>query len=281
MFPQVLGYSTLAGAATIAGTLLILNRYNWARHNSIHLMSFAAGIMLALAFLHLIPEAVHMGHEGEEHLEETEHEEHKEAEHGSDTHAEEAEHNAEGKLTFIVVLLGFAIFHALESIVRIHPRHDVDAEDPHTHGSLSVLSITGLTFHSTIDGIIIAVGFKAGFQIGMMTTIAVILHEMPEGIVTTSILLHDAMKRSRVFWFSLLVAIATPVGAIVSYFILGEASADLLRILLALAAGSFIYIAAADLIPETHSEEKRLNTAVLIIGMAVLYFVGRLLGHGH
>ena len=273
MFLNVLAYSVLAGIATIAGTLLILYRYQWARHNSIHLMSFAAGIMLALAFLHLIPEAVHMGHESEEHLEEAEHE--------SDTHAEEAEHNDEGKLTFIFILLGIAIFHALENIVRIHPRHDVDAEDPHRHGSLSVLSITGLTFHSAIDGIIIAVGFKAGFQIGMMTTIAVILHEMPEGIVTTSILLHDAMEKSRVFWFSLLVAIATPVGAIVSYFVLGEASVDLLRILLALAAGSFIYIAAADLIPETHSEEKRLNTVVLIIGMAVLYFVGRLLGHGH
>jgi len=276
VFLNVLGYSVLAGVATIAGTLLILYRYEWARHNSIHLMSFAAGIMLALAFLHLIPEAIHVVHEGEEYPEEAEHEEHE-----GEAHTEEAEHNGEGKLTFIVVLSGFIVFYAVESIIMIHPRHDVEAEEPHKHGTLSVLSITGLTFHSAIDGIIIAAGFKAGFQIGIMTTIAVILHEMPEGIVTTSILLHDAMEKTRVFWFSLLVALATPVGAIVSYFILGEVSGNVLRILLALAAGSFIYIAAADLIPETHREEKRFNTVVLIIGMAVLYFIGRLLGNGH
>lgn len=273
MFLNVLLYGVLAGVATIVGTLLILYRYEWARHNSIHLMSFAAGIMLALAFLHLIPEAIHITHENEEHLEVAEHE--------GEEHTEEAERNSEGKLTFIVVLSGFIIFYAVESIIMIHPRHDVEAEGPHKHGTLSVLSITGLTFHSAIDGIIIAAGFKAGFQIGIMTTIAVILHEMPEGIVTTSILLHDAMEKARVFWFSMLVALATPVGAIVSYFILGEVSGNVLRILLALAAGSFIYIAAADLIPETHREEKRFNTVVLIIGMAVLYFIGRILGHGH
>jgi ZIP family zinc transporter/zinc and cadmium transporter len=67
----------------------------------------------------------------------------------------------------------------------------------------------------------------------------------------------------------------------VSYFALSGASERILTTLLALAAGSFIYIAAVDLIPETHREEKRLNTVVLIVGMAVLYFMGRLLGHGH
>ena len=273
MFLNVLGSSVLAGVATLAGTLLILHKYKWARHNSIHLMSFAAGIMLAVAFLHLVPEAIHITHEDEGHLEEVEHE--------GEAYAGQAEHNDEGKFVFIIVLLGFAIFHAIESTIMIHPRHDVEAEEPHKHGSLSVLSITGLTFHSAIDGVIIAVGFKAGSQVGIMMTLAVILHEMPEGIVTTSILLHDAMERAKVFWFSLLVAAATPIGAVVSYFALGEASENLLKILLALAAGSFIYIAAADLIPETHKEEKRLNTVVLIVGMAVLYFMGRLLGHGH
>jgi zinc and cadmium transporter len=257
-----LGYGTLAGAATIAGTLLILNRYNWAKHNSIHLMSFAAGVMLALAFMHLIPEAIHLAQENEAHV-------------------EGAEHDGEDSLTSIMILLGLASFHLLENIINIHPRHDVEAEMPHKHSRLSVLSITGLTFHSAIDGIVIAVGFKAGEQIGLMTTIAVILHEMPEGIVTTGILLHDAMEKSKIFWFSLLVAVATPVGAIVSYFIIGEVSENVLRILLAFAAGSFIYIAAADLIPETHKEEKRFNTLVLLAGMIVLYILGRILGHAH
>ncbi len=260
MFLSVLGYGALAGVATIIGTMVILYRYDWAKHNSIHLMSFAAGIMLAVAFLHLIPEAVHLGSE-------------------SGVHVEGMEHNGDGKFVFMMVLLSFVIFHAIESIISIHPRHDVEATEPHKHSRLSILSITGLAFHSLIDGVIIAVGFKAGSRIGIMMTMAVILHEMPEGIVTTSILLHDAMARARIFWFSLLVAVATPVGAIVSYLLLGEASENLLRILLALAAGSFIYIAATDLIPETHREEKRFNTVVLIGGIAILYFIGRLMGH--
>ena len=117
MFPQVLGYGTLAGAATIAGTLLILNRYDWAKHNSIHLMSFAAGVMLALAFMHLIPEAIHLAEGNEVHVEEAEHEE--EA-------PQEAEHGGEDRLTFIIILLGLASFHLLENIVSIHPRHDVE-----------------------------------------------------------------------------------------------------------------------------------------------------------
>ncbi len=276
MFLNVLGYSVLAGIATTVGALLVLYKYEWAKHNSIHLMSFAAGIMLALAFLHLIPEAIHATYEGEEYLVEAGHEE---TEHGAEAHATESEQKAQ--LTFIIVLLGFVAFYAVESMIMIHPRHDVEAEGPHRHSRLSILSIVGLTSHSLIDGVVIAVGFKAGAQIGAMTTVAVILHEMPEGMVTTSILLHDAMERVRVFWFSMLVAIATPVGAVASYLILGEASENILRTLLALAAGSFIYIAAADLIPETHQEEKWANTIVLIAGMAVLYFMGRLLGHGH
>jgi len=273
VFLSVLGYGALAGVATIVGTMLILYKYDWAKHNSIHLMSFAAGIMLAIAFLHLIPEAAEMGHESEVHLEEAQHE--------GEAHADETEHNGGGNFIFLMVLLSFVTFHAIESIMSLHPRHDVEDEEPHKHSNLSVLSIAGLAFHSLIDGIIIAVGFKAGSRIGIMMTIAVILHEMPEGVVTTSVLLHDTMTRVRIFWFSLLVAVATPVGAVVSYFILGDASENVLRILLALAAGSFIYVAAVDLIPETHREEKRFNTVILIVGMAVLYFIGRLMTHGH
>jgi len=249
VFLNVLFYSLIAGISTIAGTLLIFYKSKWARHNSIHLMSFAAGVMLALAFIHLIPEAL------------------------------EIYNDKDSESLFIIVLIAFVIFSAMESLIRVHPWHDIEAENNQRHGALSILSIIGLAIHSTIDGIVIAVGFKAGFQLGIMTTIAVILHEVPEGIITTSILLHDMMKKSMAFWFSILVAIATPFGAIVSYFLISEVSQDILGILLAIAAGSLIYIAASDLIPETHKEEKKLNTVFLIVGIVVLYLIGSLLGH--
>ncbi len=269
MFLNVLIYSLIAGISTIIGTLLIFYKYEWAKHNSIHLMSFAAGVMLALAFLHLIPEAVEMSCVEEPVMME------------SLSHEGEEGHHIGSVLPFALVLVGFVVFYAIENIISFHPRHDVDAGCTHESKSLSVMSVTGLTFHSLIDGIIIAVGFKAGFQIGMMTTIAVILHEMPEGIITTSILLHNDMKKKSAFWFSVLVAIATPLGAIVSALLFADVSKGFLGSLLAIAAGSLIYIAGSDLIPETHHSEKRFNTVILIIGMAVLYFIGQLLGSGH
>ncbi len=268
MFINTLFYSLIAGISTIIGTLLIFYNYKWAKHNSVHLMSFAAGIMLSLAFLHLIPSALEMSNH-----------KHLDIDHQGN---ESVEHNvSEINIVFLMIIIAFAFFSILESLIRIHPRHDVDDESPHKHGVLSVLSITGLTLHSLIDGIVIAIGFKAGFQLGIMTTIAVILHEVPEGIITTSILLHDMMKKNKVFLFSLLVAIATPFGAIFSYFLISEAESNVLKILIALAAGSLIYISASDLIPETHKSEKRLNTIFLIAGIIVFYIIGNLVDHGH
>ena len=256
MFLNVLIYSIIAGISTVAGTLLIFYKYKWARHNSVHLMSFAAGIILALAFLHLIPESVELA-------------------------SPVTENNHINMLTFILVLVGFVAFYAIESIISMHPQHDVDAKDQGEHGKLSTLAITGLTFHSMLDGIILTVGFKAGFQIGLMTTMAILLHKMPDGIITTSILLHDNMQKKRVLRFSLMVASATPFSAIVSHFLFENISNTFVSAMLAIAAGSMIYISGSDLIPETHKEEKWINTIFLMLGMAILYFIGQLLGHGH
>lgn len=275
MFINTLFYSLIAGISTIIGTLLIFYKYKWAKHNSIHLMSFAAGIMLSLAFLHLIPEALEISNHN--HLE-TDHQ----LETGHSEPSVNDNHSiSENKMIFLMIVIAFVIFSIIESLIRIHPRHDCGDETPHKHSVLSVLSITGLTLHSLIDGVIIAVGFKAGFRLGIMTTIAVVLHEVPEGIITTSILLHDTMKKNMVFFFSLLVAIATPIGAISSYFLIGEAESNILKILIALAAGSLIYISASDLIPETHKSEKRLNTIFLIAGIIIFYVIGNFVNHGH
>lgn len=272
MFVNTLFYSLIAGISTIVGTLLIFYKYEWAKHNSIHLMSFAAGIMLSLAFLHLMPEALEISNYHHNHLE---------TNHQANETVNIDHSTNENKMIFLMIVIAFVIFSIIESLIRIHPRHDCGDETPHKHSVLSVLSITGLTLHSLIDGVIISVGFKAGFRLGVMTTIAVVLHEVPEGIITTSILLHDTMKKNMVFFFSLLVAIATPIGAISSYFLIGEAESNILKILIALAAGSLIYISASDLIPETHKSEKRLNTIFLIAGIIVFYIIGNIVNHRH
>lgn len=238
-FKYIFFYSNLAGLATILGTFVLLRKEEWSKKNAHYLISFAAGSMLAVSFAHLIPEATELY-----------------------------------KSASLWVLGGILLFYIIQHIINIHPCHD---EHCTAHG-LRVISIIGLTFHSVLDGVAIAVGFEVNLGIGIFTTLAVILHEFPEGITVTSILLYANIKRQKVIIYSILVAIATPIGAIVSYFVIKHISGELLGILLALAAGSFIYIAVADLIPETHKSRDIKNLFVFLGGIFALLLIGMFLG---
>jgi ZIP family zinc transporter/zinc and cadmium transporter len=235
---NVLFYGLLAGFATIGGTMLVFYKEGWSRRNSVYLISFAAGIMLATSFLHIIPESM-----------------------------EVYEHAP------LLVLVGVIIFYLLESVVMLHPCHD-EACEIHRMG---IISWIGLTFHSLLDGVAIGLGFEISLQLGIVTALAVLLHELPEGIATTGILMHANLKRTKILLYSLAVALATPTGAVLAYFFLGRLPLEIIGILLALAAGSFIYISAADLIPQIHKRQHKINALILIGGVAVLMALGRLL----
>jgi len=232
MFSQVIIFSLVAAAATILGTLSVFCWEKWSRKNSIFLVSFAAGFMLAAAFLHLIPESLELS-----------------------------------SRAMFAVLAGVVVFYLIQqNIILIHPCHDQNCE---IH-RLGIISFTGLAFHSLLDGVIIVVGFEAGFHIGVLTTMAVLAHELPEGITTTGLLLHSGESRARVWLFSVIVALATPLGAVLSYLFLRNASSHVLGMLLGLAAGSFIYIAGTDLVPETHRQHNRFNALIFLAGVATL-----------
>ena len=236
-FAIIAGYSGLAGLATISGTLLVFfNRRS--QEYAIHFISFAAGVMLATAFVHLVPKSTEL-----------------------------YPHAA------VMVLLGMLTFYVVQNIMTLHPCHDEECE---IH-RLGMLALVGLTLHSLLDGVVIAVGFETSTRLGLVTTLAVILHELPEGISTTGILLYSNEKRSRVLIYSIIVAIATPAGAMISYLLLRGISEHVLGALIALAAGSFIYIAAADLIPETHKSQSKVSAGLLIAGVLVLGVIGHLL----
>lgn len=235
---SVVVYSLIAGVATLLGSGLLLYKEAWARKKSIYLVSFAAGVMLATAFLHLIPESLSLSKHG-----------------------------------LLAVLFGVLTFYLLQQLVNFHPCYD---EECRLH-NLGILSITGLTFHSLLDGITIALGFGIDVSLGMMMTLAVVLHEFPEGITTTSILMYAKMPRNKIVLYSLIVAAATPVGAILFYPFLQDMPAGILGLLLAVAAGSFIYIALADLIPQTHKTQNRLNAIILLLGVLFLALISRMI----
>lgn len=231
-------YSLLAGTATIFGTLLIFYYEDYAKRNSVYFISFAAGIMLATSFFHLIPEAI--------------------------------EQSANVPAW---VLCGFLIFYIIQNfLVTIHPCPDEHCE---VH-QLGIMSFIGLTVHSLLDGIAIAVGFEVSATIGLFTAIAVILHEFPEGLITTGILIHTGEPRKKIWTYSIIVASATPFGAITSLLFLKNLPPNILGILLAITAGSFIYLAAADLIPEIHKSNRKINSIILIFGIFLILILGKI-----
>jgi len=229
-------YSLIAASAAMLGAGLVLKFHKWADKNSILIINFAAGVMLTIAFTHLIPEGI-----------------------------------TSNPNAVFYVLIGFLVMFFLQFVILFHPSHDDD--ECETHSPASIASVIGLSFHSLLDGLIMAVGFEAGSGTGIFMTTAVILHKLPDGITISGILLHSGASHKKIFNFSLLTAIFTPVGTLLGIFLFKNVSPDILGALLGATAGSFIFLAASDLIPETHKCKNRLAPIMLFVGAAVILIV--------
>lgn len=236
-FSGILIYSLVAGAAALAGTAVVFYFHSWAHKNSIFLISFGAGVMLAIAFLDLIPEAA-----------------------------------AGCQNAWVMTFAGFLMFYVLQNIIMVHPCHD---EECKTH--LGVLSTVGFSIHSLLDGLIICIGFGAGAALGILTAFAIILHKLPDGITITGILVHAGTGRKKIFCFSGLMAFLTPFGAATSYLFLRGLPKEYFGILTALTAGSFIYLSASDLLPESHKVRHTGNAVSFFSGVLLVTLIGRFL----
>lgn len=234
-FLNILVYSLIAGLATVFGTYLIFRNEPFARRNSVSIISFTTGVMLSISFLHLLPEAKEL-------------------------------YSDVWKIAFV----GFVVFYILQEMIKFHPCHEEECEVHH----LGLISFIGLAFHSFLDGVAISVGFETSKSIGILTTIAILLHEVPEGITITGVLLHFNLDRKKIWLYSLIVALATPIGAIISYFFLKNISKEILGAMLSFTAGSFIYIAAADLLPQTHKSHHKVNFIYFLCGITCVLLLG-------
>ena len=199
------------------------------------LVSLAVGAMLGDAFIHLLPEA----------FEQTQ---------GS--HA-----------TSLYCLLGILIFFVLEKFLLW--RHD-HATEEHTHPihPVGYMNLLADGLHNFIDGVLIGASFMVSIPIGFATTVAVLLHEIPQEIGDYGVLLHAGFSRSRALWLNFLTATLAIAGALLALF-LGVRVEGFTKIVLPLAAGGFIYIAGSDLVPELHKERQPDKAAIQFIGIAV------------
>lgn len=211
------------------------------------LISYAIGALLGAAFLEILPHALESG----------------------DAHQMAA-----------TVLVGILAFFVLEKLVLWrHCHHDHceahDAQAPaHDHGRSGLLILIGDTFHNFVDGILIAAAFLESTELGIVTALAIIAHEIPQEVGDYLILLHSGYSRASALAFNLLSSLATLLGAMLAYFALSQLT-EWIPTLLGLAAASMIYVAVADLIPSLHkrTELKATLQQILLIGLGVASIV--------
>lgn len=184
-------------------------------------------------------------------------------------------------LPSLLVLGGLLLFFVLEKFLRWSHHHELDACEcpPEAHrptapvGQLALIS-DGL--HNLLDGVIIAVAYLANPAIGLATTLAVILHEIPQEIGDFAILIHSGFSRGRALFFNLLSASLAIVGAALTLLV-GARVAGLTDLLLPLAAGGFLYLAGSDLVPELHKttelKKSLLQLVALLLGIIAMLFL--------
>ena len=144
------------------------------------------------------------------------------------------------------------------------PNHD------HDHGRSGMMIMIGDTFHNFVDGILIASAFMVDVKVGLVTSIAIIAHEIPQEVGDFVILLHSGYSKQQALIFNLVSSFATLVGGLVAYFALQHVQ-SFVPTILGLAAASLLYVAVADLIPSLHkrTELRATISQLLLIGMGV------------
>lgn len=253
----ILLFSLLGGVLSVLAAALFLGLPEQLRTRLLpHTVSFAIGALLGAAFLALLPHA--LGSPGVEDL-----------------------HIITG-----TVLLGVLGFFLLEKMVlwrhchhtecEVHaPDEGHDHHHEHEHGSnkhaAGTLILIGDGIHNLVDGILIAAAFLTDIHLGIVTSLAVAAHEIPQEVGDFAVLLHSGFTRARALAYNVITSLTTVVGALIAYFGLREAEAALPYIL-AIAASSFIYIAVADLIPGLHKRLEARSTVqqILLIAAGVL-----------
>lgn len=243
--------------ATIVGGLLSMIAAAWLSMSVLSkltskLVSLSAGLLLATAILHLLPEAL---------------------ESGIKVHSL--------SWTLLAGILGFFLLEKV-AILRHSHHHEGDGHhhhDGHDHqeaGPGGMLILVGDAVHNFADGILIAAAFLTDIRLGWLTTIAIAAHEIPQEIGDFIVLLNAGYSKKRAFFFNALVSLSAVVGGVVGYFALLQGQ-QFLPYVLVIASSSFIYIALADLVPDMQRSRGAGNNweqlALMLAGIALIAVV--------
>lgn len=248
----ILLFTFIGSIGSLIGGIILLSKEKFALKLSHFFASFAAGTLLGTAFFDLLPEA-----------------------------AEQAEKT--GINIFFWTLFGIVLFFFIERFIHWFHHHE-DYHEDHDAGRKSTLPliIIGDTVHNFLDGMVIAATFLTSIPLGIITTLAVAAHEIPQEIGDFGLMLHKGMPKKKIILVNVLSAAVSFIGALITFF-LGDILKDSLSIFLAVTAGFFIYIASSDLIPEIHHENRKgfalIESLLLVLGIIVIMVSVSLLEH--
>lgn len=207
----------------------------------IYFVSFSAGALFGDTFIHLIPEIANSGFT---------------------------------IFSSLGILAGIVMMFILEKIIHWHHCHSTDNSKEHKH-PVTYISLTGDALHNFIDGIIIAASYLISFSAGIATTLAVLLHEIPHELGNFSILIHGGLSRSKALVFNFLTALTAIFGTLLTLWF-SSFTQSIQAILVPIAAGTFIYIAGSDLVPELHKHSQNkladslLQLLAFVLGIAIM-----------
>jgi zinc and cadmium transporter len=248
---SVVGGALSAGCAALA----LAVRAAWVPM----LVSYAIGALLGAAFLEVIP---HAFEQGEPH--------------------QAAAAILGGIFAFFVLEKLLLWRHCHTENCEVHDPHDHGRSMSHDHGRSGTLIVVGDSVHNFVDGVLIAAAFLQSTELGIVTAVAIIAHEIPQEVGDFVILLHSGYSRARALAMNVLSSVATLAGGVLGYFALSFFE-GIQTALLGIVAASMIYVAVADLIPGLHRRPELKDTAfqalLIALGIGTIGLVGALLSH--
>jgi zinc transporter ZupT len=237
-FSTALAMSLAAAGVTTSGIYAMRRFEVWARQNATYFACFAAGVLIAVSFLHIVPKSFAMNPQAPTYL-----------------------------------FVGYLFMHFFNRFITAYV-----CDKPSTvNYALGLVPLVGIGFHSFLDGVVYSISFSVSVLTGVLVAIGLVLHEFPEGIVTYTLLMRGGFSERRSFVPAFLAAaVTTPLGTFVSYPVVSRIDQPLLGLLLALSAGALIYVGATHLLPQAEREPRRFSLVALAAG--ILVAVGIVLG---
>jgi ZIP family zinc transporter/zinc and cadmium transporter len=230
-FWTALGASLAAALVTAIGIYVIRRYEAWGRRTSIYFVCFAAGVLIAVSFLHIIPKSFEMNPHAPAYL-----------------------------------LVGFVLLHLFNRFITAF----VCERAPEAQYGIGLVPMLGIGFHSFVDGFIYSIAFTVSLFTGALAATGMVLHEFPEGIITYLLLLRGGFRERTAVVLALLAAsLTTPLGMLVSWPLVSRIDPPLLGSLLALSAGALVYVGATHLLPQAEKERRKYSLYALGAGVLV------------